>query len=357
MLIIEFLPAHHGDCILVRWGTPERVMVVDGGPDGVYEETLRPRLTALPSRHGPAPTIDVLCLTHIDDDHVVGVIRLLTELVRARRDQRPSLIDLQRVWFNGVDDLIDAAQPGLAASVGAVLNAAPAAAVAAGYSQGRDVRTNVAALALGGNNPFGGLLTVGKEARLHELKTTVIGPTDQALETLRERWRASVRTRDPAPVASAFIDRSVPNMSSIALHLEYGGRTVLLTGDARGDHILSGLRAVGLLTVTGTVHVHVFKLPHHGSENNAAPSLFEHIRADHYVVSADGIRHPHPNKATLEWLVASRARSDAYTIHLTHSIPAAEATLARLSEGHSFTVKVGIPCVKIDLMELPSAQG
>jgi hypothetical protein len=45
MLAFEFLPAKHGDCSLIRWGTPERVMVVDGGPDGVYECTLRARKT------------------------------------------------------------------------------------------------------------------------------------------------------------------------------------------------------------------------------------------------------------------------------------------------------------------------
>src|SRR4249919_4382176 len=40
MLAFEFLPARHGDCFLVRWGDPERIMVVDGGPDEVYERVL-----------------------------------------------------------------------------------------------------------------------------------------------------------------------------------------------------------------------------------------------------------------------------------------------------------------------------
>ncbi len=144
-------------------------------------------------------------------------------------------------------------------------------------------------------------------------------------------------------MAAAFVDRAVPNLSSIALHLRYRGRTALLTGDARGDHVLAGPEQAGLLAPGGTLQVDLFKLPHHGSENNAAPVLFDRIRADHYVVSADGIRHAHPSKATLEWLVASRAANDRYTIHLTNPIPAAEAVLAQLGVGRAFKVEVGAP--------------
>jgi hypothetical protein len=354
MLAFEFLPAHHGDCFLVAWGAPVRVMVVDGGPDGVYEEVLRPRLVVLPHPQGRAPSVDVLCLSHVDDDHVVGVIRLLKELVRARRDHLPLPVDVRRVWFNSVDDLIDGVEPGLAASVRAFVEAAPPdAAVSASYGQGRDVRNSIAALALGGNPPFGGSLTVGSVTQLHDLEVTVVAPSTDALATLADKWRASVKAKDTKAVAAAYIDRAVPNLSSISLHLRHGGRTALLTGDARGDHLLAGLEAAGLLAPGGTIHVDVFKLPHHGSENNAEPSLFERVRADHYVVSADGIKHAHPSKATLHWLVESRALEETYTIHLTNHIPAAEATLNQLTAGRKFQVAVGTPRVEITLTDIP----
>jgi hypothetical protein len=126
-------------------------MVVDGGPDGVYENVLRPRLMALPHGQGQAPTVDVLCVSHVDDDHAVGVIRLLRELARSKRAQLPLPIDVRRVWFNSVDDLIDGVQPGLAASVRVMVeDAPPNAAVSASYGQGRDVRNSVAELATRG---------------------------------------------------------------------------------------------------------------------------------------------------------------------------------------------------------------
>jgi len=352
MLVLEFLPARHGDCILVRWGAPDHMMVVDGGPDGVYEQTLRPRLIALASAQAPAPVVDVLCVSHIDDDHVAGVIRLLRELTQAKRDQLPLPIGLRRVWFKSVDELIDGVQPGLAASVRALVGSAPSnKSVAASYGQGRDVRSGIAALSLDGNQPFGGTLTTGANTLLHGLEVTVVGPSAASMAQLVKRWRAAVAKQQVKAVTAAFTDRAVPNLSSIALYLRHGGRTALLTGDARGDHLLSGLEAAGLLAPEGTIHLDVLKLPHHGSRNNAEPALFERIRADHYVVCADGIKHKHPNTETLEWLVASRDLDDTYTVHLTNSIPAAEAGLAALAVGRAFSVSVGAPRIEIELAD------
>ncbi|HEV2898626.1 MAG TPA: hypothetical protein VGX71_12475 [Pseudaminobacter sp.] len=279
---------------------------------------------------------------------------MLKEIRQAKQDHLPLPFVVRRVWFNSLDDLIDSAQPGLAASVRNLMGAAaPDAVVSASYGQGDDVRNSVAALGLGGNQPFGSLLKVGSVETLWGLDVNVVGPSGDALAKLSKEWAASVKAKDAKAVAANYADRKVQNLSSIALHLRYGGRTALLTGDARGDHVLLGLEAAGLLAPGGTIHVDVLKLPHHGSENNAAPSMFERIRADHYVVCADGIKHKHPSTATLEWLVASRAPNEIYTIHLTNHIPDGETTLTKIAMGRSFVVAVGAPRVEIALTDVP----
>ncbi len=352
MIVFEFLPACHGDCFLVRWGNPERVMLIDGGPHGVFESVLRPRLMALPHPEGEVPTVDVLCISHVDDDHVTGAMQMLKELVRAKNDTRTLPLDLRMIWFNSVDELIETVESGLVTSVEALVTAESAdVAVSASYGQGRDVRSSVVVLGLAGNPPFCGPLTAGARCTLHNMQVTVVGPSTEAVSKLAEKWRISVEARNTKAIAAAYIDQSVPNLSSIALHLCYGGRTALLSGDARGDHLLAGLEAVGLLTAEGTMHVDVFKLPHHGSEHNAGPLLFERIRADHYVICADGVKHKHPSTATLEWLVNSRHKEDNYTIYLTHPIQAAQESLDRLHADRSFAVIVGTPCVEIPLAE------
>ena len=40
---------------------------------------------------------------------------------------------------------------------------------------------------------------------------------------------------------AAFSDSSVANLSSIVVLAECGGKTMMLTGDARGDDIISGV--------------------------------------------------------------------------------------------------------------------
>jgi len=51
----------------------------------------------------------------------------------------------------------------------------------------------------------------------------------------------------PEEALAAYVDKSVPNLSSLVVLAKAGGKTMLLTGDARGDKILEGLELVGAL--------------------------------------------------------------------------------------------------------------
>jgi beta-lactamase superfamily II metal-dependent hydrolase len=105
------------------------------------------------------------------------------------------------------------------------------------------------------------------------------------------------------PSAAAMADTSIPNLSSIVLLAKCDGKTLLLTGDARGDHILNGLDAAKL-SENGKLHVDVLKVQHHGSERNTTRKFFDAITADTYVLSANG-RYGNPDYATLKWIVES----------------------------------------------------
>jgi len=345
MFTFDFLNARHGDSFLVRWGANERVMLVDGGPSQVYETSLRDRLAQLPPDGGGAPRIDVVCLSHVDDDHVVGLLKLLAQIKHARDDQEPDPFAVKRVWFNSVEELVDREEPGLSASAQELVDRASteSSAVRASYNQGRALRDAAAKLGLAGNRPIDGPLITGEETTLDHLHVTVVAPDATALEELRERWLKARELQDPGVITSAYSDGSIPNLSSIVLLLTHHGRTALLTGDARGDRILDGLRATGLLDDTGPLHVDLLKLPHHGSDRNVESDFFEQIHADHYVISADGVKHHHPSEDTLHMLVDSRDRDDEYTIHLTNRIDFADDTLAELHDHRSFTINERSP--------------
>ncbi|WP_328875620.1 MBL fold metallo-hydrolase [Streptomyces sp. NBC_00287] len=343
MFTFDFLNARHGDSFLVRWGSPKaKVMLVDGGPSQVFEKSLRERLSQLPADAQGIPRIDIVCLSHVDDDHAVGLLKLLRQIEHARDDQEPDPFAVKRVWFNSVDELVDRVSPGLSASTQEIIDRASeeSRAVRASYNQGRAIRDAAAALGLDGNPLFDGPLIEGEETTLAQLHITVVAPDNTALQKLTERWRKARQLRDPSVITSAYADDSIPNLSSIVLMLTHRGRTALLTGDARGDRILAGLRATGLLDDTGPLHVDLLKLPHHGSDRNVESDFFENIHADHYVISADGVKHHHPSEDTLRMLVDSRDRDDEYTIHLTNRIGFADDTLDELRNNRNFTVDV-----------------
>lgn len=338
MLRFEFLNARHGDCFLVRWGDA-RVMLVDGGPHGTYEDTLKPHLMALTPGSGGQRVLDVVCVTHVDDDHVVGVLRLLTELHRAVRDLHPAPFRVKNFWFNSVEELVESQDPGLVNEVQQLgMESAGLRTVAASINQGREIRNRAAGLGLGGNAPFAGPLRTGATAEVEGLEIVVVAPDQTALNKLTKKWRKAKKKADPSVIASAYADRAVPNLSSTVLLIKHQQRTALLTGDARGDRILAGLREVGLLPDNAPLHVDLLKLPHHGSINNVTGDFFHRVHADHYVISSDGIAHHHPHEDTLRWLVESRNPQDHFEVHLTNHIPYAMHALDELREGRAFEV-------------------
>jgi hypothetical protein len=89
-----------------------------------------------------------------------------------------------------------------------------------------------------------------------------------------------------------------------------------MTGDARGDYILDGLRRAGRLDASGRARVDVLKVQHHGNARNTDRSFFDRVIASDYVISANG-KDGNPDKDTLDAIIAARGQS-GYRIWLTN---------------------------------------
>src|SRR5258708_7880100 len=152
------------------------------------------------------------------------------------------------------------------------------------------------------------------------LTFTVLSPIEGQLKKLWTKWEEAVRKHrqgETGALAAAYSDQSPYNLSSIVVLVEFGGKRILLTGDARGDHIVEGLiKARQLENEDDTFHVDVLKLPHHGSDRNIDKKLFRQVTANHYVISANG-RYDNPDMEVLRWISRARGEDD-YQIHLTN---------------------------------------
>lgn len=91
---IEALPANEGDCILVTIEQESLHILIDGGTAETYRNYLKNRLIQLKNEGG---AIDLLIVTHIDNDHIGGVIELLKEN-GSNKDSK--IIEIKNIWHN-----------------------------------------------------------------------------------------------------------------------------------------------------------------------------------------------------------------------------------------------------------------
>lgn len=341
LFTLEALQAKHGDSLLLHYGKPNapKLIVIDGGPGGVYKSSLLPRLQALKETRSPdvALVIRMLMISHLDDDHINGVLAFLNDLVETKDNNEELPFNILTLWHNSFDDIVGnesqemlkalsaAVSSGGAVSAGVPLSL-PGGAIIASVPQGRDVRNNAKLLSLSVNDPFGTIVAApvkGKKTVTigDGLKFTVLGPVKDRIEELQIEWNAVLEKKglatdkDGQALAAAYLDKSVYNLSSIVVLAEAAKKKMLLTGDARGDDVLKALKSSGLLK-SQPLHVDLLKLPHHGSDRNVETNFFRQITADHYVISADG-RHGNPEVSTLQMISEARGK-DKFTVYLTN---------------------------------------
>ena len=89
--------ARKGDCLLLHYGTKTkpRLMLIDGGPTSVYKPQLRPRLDEIRAARGLAAgdslAVDVIMISHVDDDHIKGILDLTTRAVQPAARRRAAI--------------------------------------------------------------------------------------------------------------------------------------------------------------------------------------------------------------------------------------------------------------------------
>jgi hypothetical protein len=323
---LEVLRAKHGDSLLLHYGDADdpKLIVIDGGPSGVLKDALLPRLEALRDERGGKLTIENLMVSHIDNDHVRGVLdfgRALDEDEELR-----SGFEVKTLWLNSFEDTVGDGSPitAEADAVPAGVDGGELEVVVASVNEGRSLRDLARKLGWTFNKGFKDLVIApddaGVEIDLGPLRLTVLGPRAAELEELRKEWAKEVeklakKEKSPAEVAE-YLDGSVFNLSSIVCLAELGGKRMLLTGDARGDKILESLKAARLLSEDKPLEVDLLKMPHHGSSRNIDEDFFEGIKAKKMVISADG-RHHNPDLETLK-MISKVCEDDELTLYLTY---------------------------------------
>ncbi|MEO6214626.1 MAG: hypothetical protein ABIO86_01230 [Sphingomonas sp.] len=338
---IEMLAAKNGDCLILHCG-PEanpRIILIDGGPTGVWKSSLEPRLMQLRAARGlddETPlVIDLLIISHVDDDHINGVLGLLGAMLDRKQRGDPPLFRIERLWHNSFDNILGndetvatirsgSAQFG-AASTEAESDEAlaefeagdprDAAFVLASIEQGDNVRRLAGALNIPLNPDFGGKLlqTVPGNAAtiaIGDVELTIAGPRHGevvALQKAHDDWlkKHPERQADADAILASLDDESVANLSSIVILARSADKSLLLTGDARADNVLKGLEDCGAIAPGAALALDVLKMPHHGSIRNIDGPTMSRLPAKHYLFSGNG-KFSNPDRESFELLFEVR---------------------------------------------------
>ena len=351
LLTLDVRRGKKGDCLLLHYGSKAdpKLMIIDAGPKQVFEPQLKPRLDEIRAARGidddDPLAVDVVMVSHIDEDHIYGIVEMTGLLTEQERDHEPLYLKSATLWHNTFDDLLKTTPKELEgaasvlASVGTALNDESnellTAKVLASVPQSRDLRDHAEFLNDSGHGweindiADGKLILADKKTKPitidGDLTITVVGPMRPELVRLQKEHDAYLRAkkagkkRKAEAMLAKYVDDTAPNLSSIVMLVESGKKTILLTGDARGDKILEGLKLTGLLSTTKKqLKVDVLKVPHHGSARNVEQEFFEQVIADHYVFCGNG-EHGNPERETIEMLLAARP-NDTFTMWFTYPI-------------------------------------
>lgn len=304
---LDMLPGREGDCLVLSYGdeTKVRRIMVDTGRVSTWR-SIRKRLGELPAAER---TFELLIVSHIDRDHIAGVLAML-------KDPKLSL-SFRDVWFNGYKHLFDDGLEPFGAAQGEELSGLLGKPGSAwnGRFKGRSVELRHA--------PKPILLDGGLSLRL-------LSPDRAALAALIPDWETEcgkagivpgAKGRPEGPPAgleqfggpidveelariSFTPDGSKPNATSIAVLAEFADRAVILGADGGADRIRDSIMPLAA-AAGGRLPLAAFKLPHHGSKYNLSPELLALVDCRRFLFSSNGSYFHHPDKETVARILAT----------------------------------------------------
>jgi beta-lactamase superfamily II metal-dependent hydrolase len=226
---LEVFQSDKGDCLLLE-GADGRRILVDGGMPGSYSEHVAPALAKLAAA---GEGIDVCYVSHIDDDHIAGILRLLDDIAqwvvfdhhRKHKDLkfRPPKVPRppkpNRIWHNAFRDTIKANAGEVADLLAArakILSGADDAGLRSlaaddqnlslGVRSALEVSRRIAPNQLGIRlNPEfkGKLMMLGgkgtpKSIKVGGMKLSILGPRAEDLKKLRHDWNTWLKANRKA---------------------------------------------------------------------------------------------------------------------------------------------------------------
>ena len=270
---INLLPMQSGDCIHLRFGRERdwHNIVIDSGPAGCAAK-FRRLLTEIKAQ---GEIIDLLCFTHMDDDHIKGAERVLSS---ATFDANI----VKKIWINLPSEKIK--------NLGVSGSYTPVTAKSA-CSLWDAIR--------GKNLTYKAKVSEGDCLKIGDADIKVLLPTEKRLLELKQYWDEEIEELHSKGKYLALSgwkeDDSPTNGSSITLLISIDDKKLLFAGDAFPEDLKMACKKEVVQKI------HVMKLPHHGSERNITMDMIKATKCRHFLISTKETAY-RPATQTMELL-------------------------------------------------------
>ncbi|TVU73111.1 MBL fold metallo-hydrolase [Vibrio tasmaniensis] len=334
-------PAGNGDSLILKSG--ETIVLVDGGTANSYALW---RDNAISFRR-----FDCVIATHIDNDHVNGLMKLLLDLDKTK-------IQIDECLYNGASQILGFEDVNFTeeheddfnqlTSNLEVLDGESEIAASEGTSLSYlisklGIKTNSSALHTSNCPNF----------NIGSLNFSTISPNIDTINNLKNQWLEVLRDdgichkvigRSHKNAFEAYVkslsaefieeeissekttvegladfnykrDTSLANQSSLAFLVTDENSSLLLLGDCHAESVLSWLDD----NDKNELQVDAIKLSHHGSKCNINKELVERVKTETYVISTNGNKHSHPDLEVLS-LIAKYGKSTTKNIYINYEI-------------------------------------
>jgi len=380
--LLKMYPANNGDSFLIKIDSPHpQAILVDGGYVSTFKNHI---LSDLKKLNEQGLCLDLVISTHIDADHISGLIEFFKQ---NGHSGSPKIISVKNVWHNSVrsigtssSDNIEVDDLELLTEIKRQGFPSPSENETAISEISAKQGSSLAALLLSGDyqwNMCSGSQSINCEDTPdfnfgEHIQLQIISPQLDRLKQLHIWWIKELRrhgfigelgTNEIFDDAFEFLcadkrlnlnnptlisastsdlledlyepDTSETNASSIAFIANIGQARLLFLGDAFAEDIEAQLKK---LVNTNSLIFDAIKISHHGSLHSTSPSLLGLIDAPAFLISSNGKKHNHPDIEVLKAIV-DRPCKFTRTLYFNYSTPASkELKNYKSKSGASFTI-------------------
>lgn len=250
MLEVYTYNAGKGDCIRIHFAESHNIFIDTGVTAFAHEfKRICDEIISM------GETLDVLILTHVDDDHIGGIL--------ANLRQKKYRCPFREVWMNHSGSVTTGDRNLSVRQNNEVYSIF--------FQQG----TVIHSVVRGGKRTVAGavieIIWPEELSTSRNIRDTTLARRSDYGFTLSELAEKPIRVHDS----------SQSNKDSIVFSFAYEGHRLLFTGDAWAEDVVKAEGTYDLV-----------KLPHHGSVRNISDSYPDSIQAHNFLICTDGVSHP-----------------------------------------------------------------